>query len=335
MEEKIRALFETYAGKPCRSISSLPLSGSARRYFRLCDQEKSYIGVYHTNLLENELFINFTRHFQTKSLHVPEIYCVSSDQTCYLQQDLGDQMLLRVVERERTRTTGQLSSHLMTLYKKALSELIRFQLIGGEGLDYARCLPRPTFDARCVLWDLNYFKYCFLKLCGVDVDEDALEADFTTLTEVICRESTAAFMFRDFQSRNIIVLDEEVYFIDYQGGRRGALPYDVASLLCDPIVAIPPAQQEELLDFYVQELRHYRELSPESFKQAYPHFALIRLLQALGAFGLRGLHERKQHFIDSILPGLQAINTLLTEQQAILHYPEIHRTIKNALNIFK
>ena len=328
MEEKIKTLFKQYSGSDARRVEPLPVSGSARRYYRVFTGDRTYVGVYHENLRENRLFVDFTRHFEKSRLHVPHVYCVSEDGFCYLQDDLGPDMLLDVVERERE---GEfLSEHTMELYRKALSELLKFQLEGGKGLDYAGCLPRPVFDERCIRWDLNYFKYCFLKLAGVEVDEDRLENDFDRLTAKLVMAGADGFMFRDFQSRNIMVVDNEVYFIDYQGGRQGALHYDVASLLYDAIVKIPESQKEELLDFYIRQLTESEPGYAEKFREIYYHFVLVRLLQAMGAFGLRGLHEGKPHFIDSIVPGLQGISTLFESGKLEGEYPEIQYAIRMA-----
>lgn len=328
MEEKIRTLFKQYSGNDASRVEPLPVSGSARRYYRVFTGDRTYVGVYHENLRENRLFVDFTRHFEKSRLHVPHVYCVSEDGFCYLQDDLGPDMLLDVVERERE---GEfLSEHTMELYRKALSELLKFQLVGGKGLDYSECLPRPVFDERCIRWDLNYFKYCFLKLAGVEADENRLEDDFDRLTAKLVMAGTGGFMFRDFQSRNIMVVDNEVYFIDYQGGRQGALHYDVASLLYDAIVKIPESQKEELLNFYIRQLAAREPEYAEKFREMYYHFVLVRLLQAMGAFGLRGLHEGKTHFIDSIVPGLQGIITLFESGKLEGEYTEIQHAIRMA-----
>lgn len=328
MEEKVRTLFKQYSGNDALRVEPLPVSGSARRYYRVFAEDRTYVGVYHENLRENRLFVDFTRHFEKSRLHVPHVYCVSEDGFCYLQDDLGPDMLLNVVERERE---GEfLSEHTMELYRKVLSELLKFQLVGGKGLDYSECLPRPVFDERCIRWDLNYFKYCFLKLAGVEVDEDRLENDFDRLTAKLVMAGTGGFMFRDFQSRNIMVVDDEVYFIDYQGGRQGALHYDVASLLYDAIVKIPEGQKEELLNFYIRQLTVCEPEYAEKFREMYYHFVLVRLLQAMGAFGLRGLHEGKTHFIDSIVPGLQGIITLFESGKLEGEYTEIQHAIRMA-----
>ena len=249
IEQKFLALFEQQWGKKADRTEMLPASGSARKYWRIYWNGESCIAAWNRNVEENRLFIDFSRHFAEKGLHVPQIYAVSEDRKVYLQEDLGTQTLLDVVGQERKGNS--LSEHSMQLYRKSLSELLRFQLIGGQGLDYARCVPRPVFDRQCILWDLNYFKYCFLKLAGADFSEQALEDDFVRLTDALVQEPADSFMFRDFQSRNIMVRAGEVWFIDYQGGRQGALPYDVASLLYDAIVAIPDEQREELLDYSV------------------------------------------------------------------------------------
>ena len=329
MEEQLESLFKSYAGHAVKSMEALPLSGSARKYYRIKDERFSCIGVYHENLRENRLFVEFSRNFKEKGLHVPEIYRVSEDGKFYLQEDLGTDMLLDIVERER-KEKG-LSEHTMELYRKSLSELLRFQWIGGRGLDYSACLPRPVFDERCIRWDLNYFKYCFLRLAGVEADEEKLENDFDRLTKHLAVVAADCFMFRDFQSRNIMVSDDDVYFIDYQGGRQGALHYDVASLLYDAVVKMPEGQKNELLDYYIRRLSTYSKERAKIFRKAYYHFVLIRLLQAMGAFGLRGIHERKQHFIDSIIPGLREIVELCGSGKLEKEYPEILRVVESAL----
>lgn len=325
MENTLSTLFLQYWGKQLSRTEQLPASGSARKYYRLWTEGESYIGVWNQNQEENRLFIAFSRHFRQKGLHVPEIYAVAEDRYAYIQEDLGERMLLDVVEEERQGE--KLGIRVMDLYKKALTELLRFQLLGGEGLDYSRCIPRPVFDRRCILWDLNYFKYCFLRLADAGFSENALENDFERLTTQLCQVPADGFMFRDFQSRNIMVREDQVWFIDYQGGRQGAIHYDVASLLYDAIVGIPEEQREELLDVYIATLQQYRIVEAEVFRQDYYRFVLIRLLQAMGAFGLRGLYEQKQHFIDSIRPGLQNISALFESGKLGNEYPEIRRVV--------
>lgn len=333
MEDIIAALFTKHFGRRPERLELLPASGSARRYYRIVDGRETYIGAYHQNVAENRLFIDFSRHFRAKGLHVPEVYAVAEDGLTYIQEDLGNRMLLDLLEEERQGEV--LSERMIGLYKKALVELLHFQIDGGEGLDYSSCIPRPAFDRRCILWDLNYFKYCFLRLAGAEFSEEALENDFEQLTGELCRVPAVYFMFRDFQSRNIMVRGEEVWFIDYQGGRQGALQYDVASLLYDAIAGIPDSQREELLDYYIRQLQKVIPVDAEAFRCDYYRFVLIRLLQAMGAFGLRGLFEGKQHFIDSIAPGINSICRLFESGKLGEGYPEIRRVMKALNTAFK
>ncbi len=327
MESILKSLFEAFRGHCPDRMEALPLSGSSRKYYRLFDGADTFIGVCHSSLEENRLFIGFSRHFRAKGLNVPQVFAVSADEQAYIQEDLGDCMLLDVVESRRDGE--RLAPEVLELYRRSLDELLRFQFLGGEGLDYSHCIPRPVFDRRCIAWDLNYFKYCFLKLAGASFSEDLLEDDFGLLLEQVCRVPADTFMFRDFQSRNIMVKEGKLWFIDYQGGRQGALHYDVASLLYDAIVAIPDDQREELLDYYIGGLQRWRQTDAELFRKDYYRFVLIRLLQAMGAFGLRGLYERKQHFIDSIQPGLQGIHGLFESGRLGDDYPEIRRIVSN------
>lgn len=331
MEKIVSALYQRHFGKQPERVTLLPASGSSRKYYRI-EGNHSCIGAFHENLEENRLFIDFSLHFRKQGLHVPEIYSVSEDGRAYLQEDLGDTMLLNVVENERK--SGLWGDNLLDLYRKSLAELLRFQIIGGEGLNYSCCIPRPAFDRRCVLWDLNYFKYCFLRLAGVAFSENAMENDFESLASRIGRVDTDVFMFRDFQSRNIMIREGEVWFIDYQGGRQGALHYDVASLLYDAIVGMPDAQRETLLEEYIVMLQQYRRVDAVSFREDYYHFVLIRLLQAMGAFGLRGLFEHKQHFTDSICPGLQNISALFDTGKLGQDYPEIRKVVGEVIKAF-
>ncbi len=331
MQTAILNLFRTAFGTGITEMEALPASGSARCYFRLTYAGRSYIATYNRDIQENTLFIDFSRHFRQKDLRVPEIYAVSEDRISYIQQDLGETMLLDVVEQDRDGEI--LSPSVMELYKRSLSELLRFQLLGRQGLDYSRCVPRPVFDKQCIQWDLNYFKYCFLRLAGVDFSEQKLEDDFKQLIEIVGNADTNYFMFRDFQSRNIMVHDGEVWFIDYQGGRQGALHYDVASLLYDAIAWIPDHQRDELLDFYMNGLAGYQPVETGEFRAVYYHFVLVRLLQAMGAFGLRGLHERKVHFIKSIIPGLQNILSLFVPGKLDGKFPEIQKAVSLSLQV--
>ena len=329
---KLKEFVETSLNKKIDRMEQLPVSGSARSYFRVFTEDETYIALEHTSLQENGLFLDFSKRFANIGLSVPKIYAISDDKLSYIQEDLGDTMLLNIVNEDRDG--DRLGYKTIELYKKSLKELTRFQFLGHKVVDYDDCIPRPVFDKRAMMWDLHYFKYCFLLLSGNVCNEDALENDFEHLLNRICNVDTNAFMFRDFQSRNIMIKDHLPVFVDYQGGRQGALHYDVASLLYDPIVDMPNEQREELLDFYLHEIKSYKIVDDLKFKVEFCHFALLRLLQALGAFGLRGLHEKKQHFIDSISPGLKITSLLLEHNHIVGCYPELERVIKVSVKNF-
>ena len=329
MEELLR-LYEDWRGCAPQSVEQLPGAGSNRTYYRFWDAEgDSLIGVVGTSREENEAFIYLAGHFGQKRLPMPRVVAVSTSRLCYLQTDLGHRSLFDALSEGREKG-GRYAPEEKELLRRTIAELPRIQFVGAEGLDFGRCYPMASMDRTAVFFDLNYFKYCFLKLAGVEADEDRLEDDFDRLTAKLVMAGADGFMFRDFQSRNIMVLDNEVYFIDYQGGRQGALHYDVASLLYDAIVKIPENQKEELLDFYIRELTESEPGYAEKFREIYYHFVLVRLLQAMGAFGLRGLHEGKPHFIDSIVPGLQGISTLFESGKLEGEYPEIQYAIRMA-----
>lgn len=254
------------------------------------------IGTIGTNVAENEAFLYLDRHFAEKGLDVPEVYAVSADHSAYLQQDLGDMSLFRMI----TRPEGADYPHVVGLIRETLSRLPDLQFKGAQGLDFSRCFPVESLNARSIMWDLNYFKYCFLKLSGIDFDEQGLENDFERLTMLLLDDDVASFMYRDFQSRNVMVSDGKPWFIDFQGGRRGPCLYDLASFLWQAKARFSPEERGKLALIYLESVRRYHYFSDDEFNYKLCLFALFRTLQVLGAYGLRGLHEQKPHFIESI-----------------------------------
>lgn len=327
----LEQLAEKHFGKPVEKTTQLPASGSSRIYVRIAGNGFSCIGAYNTDTTENRLFIEYSGFFRNAGCPVPEIYTCDDSGEYYIQEDLGESMLLDVLEKEREGR--KLSGHTMSLYKESLKQLLAMQS-AGRNLDCSGAIPRPVFDKRCIMWDLNYFKYCFLKLAAVSADENALEDDFNRLTGEISSHPADTFMFRDFQSRNIMVCGDSVRFIDYQGGRKGTSEYDAASLLYDAIAEIPDSQRSELFEYYLSEAERVFPGRGEILRSGFHHTALVRLLQAMGAFGLRGLHENKQHFTDSILPGLKNIISLFNGKLPAGCYPEIEKSCRKALLVF-
>ncbi len=268
------------------SIEELPPSGSYRRYFRLKSDSISVIGVVNDDKKENKAFVEFSRYFYSKGMNVPEIFEDDLDNCRYIQTDLGDISLLDEISNDNK----EYSIRLIEIYKKVIKSLVDLQINGGEGLDYSICIPRAAFDRQSIMWDLNYYKYCWLRLAKVFLDEQKLENDFNKLTDYLLDTETGFFLFRDFQCRNIMLVDGDPFFIDYQGGRNGALQYDIASLLFDAIAEIPDNVREQLFEYYMDCVQEYIYIDRKDFTQRYYAYAMVRLLQAMGAFGLRGLH---------------------------------------------
>ncbi|WP_317196633.1 RapZ C-terminal domain-containing protein [Carboxylicivirga linearis] len=303
-------MFEKWAGEEARSFVMLPPSGSYREYYRITGRDRTAMGVYNADEKENAAFLQFSKHFKAKGLAVPDIYSEDSSNHVYLQEDLGDITLYGFLQG--IRKGDDFPDELKAFYKKTLKSLIRFQVDGNNGLDYTYCYPRKAFDKQSMLWDLHYFKYYFLKLARVPFDEQSLEDDYHQLIELLMEAEQDYFLYRDFQSRNVMVVDEEPYFIDYQGGRKGALQYDVASLLFDAKADIPNEIRNELLDYYIDELNKIKPIDKDQFKKHYFGYVLIRIMQAMGAYGFRGFYEKKEHFLKSIPYAIENLKYLLS-----------------------
>jgi aminoglycoside/choline kinase family phosphotransferase len=300
MTTTIKNLFQNWANESVETLKALPASGSDRKYYRITGKTKTAIAAFNPNEAENRAFINFTNHFKTKGIRVPEIYAEDLVNGIYLQQDLGDLSLYQHLLA--TRNGKDLTPELLDLYQKSVEELAKIQMLGHEGLDYENwCFQITEFDKQSMLWDLNYFKYYFLKVSGLAFDEAKLESDFQRLADFLDEANREAFMFRDFQARNIMLFENEPYLIDYQGGRRGAMPYDLASLLTQAKADIPLETRDFLLNHYLKTAAELNENFDElAFKKYYFPFVLIRVIQVLGAYGFRGLYEKKPHFLSSI-----------------------------------
>lgn len=312
--EDLQHLYQTYTGVAAETITELPSSGSNRRYFRLTGTQ-NLIGVYGTSIEENNAFLYMAAHFRKKGLPVPEVYCVSADKTCYLQEDLGDTLLFNAIEKGRT--TSVFSEEEKELLRKTIRLLPAIQFAGADEFDFSHCYPQPEFNQRSILWDLNYFKYCFLKATGLEFQEDKLEDDFQKMSDVLLRSSSATFMYRDFQSRNVMIKDDKPWFIDFQGGRKGPFFYDVASFLWQAKAQYPDTLKKELLEEYIDALCKYKPVDREYFFSQLHHFVLFRTLQVLGAYGFRGYFEKKPHFIQSVPYAIENLRQLLRDE-----YPE-------------
>ena len=286
----------------------------------------SCIGVFNSDTRENDAFVEFSRSFYDAGLPVPEIYSYSSDKLYYLIEDFGDQSLLG--EIENSSVPPEKNPMILDLYQQALRILITFQFTGREVIDFRLCIPRDSFDRQSVLWDLNHFKYYFVKLSGIPFDEQKLENDFILLCEELEKADRHYFMYRDFQSRNIMIHNNSCHFIDFQGGRKGTLYYDVASLLFEAKTHLAFNMKEKLLDYYMDELERYIHVDREKFRKEYYGFVLIRVLQALGSYGLRGLIEKKPLFLQSIPYAIKNLEWLLEEKKIPWELAELKRIFR-------
>ena len=320
--EDLKALFFNTFNKEVQQIMLLEESGSNRKYYRMKHDDFSAIGVYNPDFKENTAFLRFSRHFAAKKIAVPQIYGENLAKNIYLISDLGNQTLFQRLQTLR-KNENDFPQEFVPIYKQVLDELLKIQFSVNEDFDYSFCYPRAAFDRQSILWDLNYFKYYFLKLAQVPFDEQLLENDFNTLTNCLLDANTSFFLYRDFQSRNIMICDDKLYFIDYQGGRKGALPYDVASLLYDGKADIPQEIRELLLDYYVEQLQKKSPQEATNFKKYYYAFVFIRIMQAMGTYGFRGFYEKKTHFLQSIPYALKNLQWLLNNVQLPVEIPTL------------
>lgn len=306
--ELLAQLYQSYTGEAPTSIEPLPGAGSNRKYFRLKGKE-SLIGVYGTSTEENRAFIYMARHFSQKGLPVPRILAEAPDQSAYLQDDLGDISLFQLIKQGRE--SGNFSDEETNILKRTIRLLPQIQFEGSKDMDFSYCYPLATFNRRSVLWDLNYFKYCFLKATGLEFQENLLEDDFERMADTLLQIEPQVFMYRDFQSRNVMIREGKPYFIDFQGGRKGPFYYDVASFLWQAKANYPDSLRQELLNEYLDALRPYHTIDKEQFLTTLRHFVLFRTLQVLGAYGFRGYFEKKAHFIQSVPYAIENLRQLL------------------------
>ncbi len=327
---RLLKLYAQWAGQEPAQVAPLPLQGSNRKYYRLTGHDGStVIGVLGTSVEEDHAFVYLSNHFSLRQLPVPKILAVSEDELCYLQTDLGSLSLFDAIKGGR-EAGGRYNQEEKALLAKVIRELPNLQIRGARGLDWSNCYPQPEFDADSVLFDLNYFKYCFLKPSELDFHELKLEANFRLLAKDLTSESMESFMYRDFQSRNVM-LDAagNPYFIDFQGGRKGPFYYDLASFLWQASAHYSFKLRRELVWEYYQSLKHYVEVpSVRHFVNRLSLFVLFRTLQVLGAYGFRGYFERKRHFLESIPPAMRNLRDLLAMGEKVFPYPYLMEVLK-------
>lgn len=331
-------LFESWAAEPLLRCDELGANGSNRRYFRLRGRSHGCIAAFNDDVRENDAFVYYSRQFRAKGLPVPELYAVSADRRRYLQQDLGDTTLYSFW-REKKRQGGGFDAEMLSLYKQALSDLAQFQ-IRGRDLDFSMAYPRSDFDTQSLSWDFQYFKYYYLKLAHIPFDEQLLEDDFQSLIRFLLEGDCSYFLYRDFQTRNIMVVDGEdgqkkLYYIDYQGGRRGAPEYDVASLLYSSKSEMPEVVRQELLGHYFKEFGQVASalaIGRPMTESKFYAYVLARLMQAMGAYGYRGYFERKSSFLESIPVAINNLRCLIESHPLALDVPHLKQVLRSVVD---
>lgn len=326
MKESLKGLFMTRFNEPVESVVPLKGDASSRKLFRMKSGGRSVIGVVGPDRLENRAFLGFSRHFRSAGLPVPEIYAEDLAKGIYLEEDLGETTLFDFLTANRAQEGFPES--VTQAYRRVVEVLPKFQIAAGRPLDYGLCYPRGSFDKQSMIWDLNYFKYYFLRLAHVPFNEQKLEDDFEHFTDFLLGADREFFLYRDFQSRNVMLRDGSPWFIDYQGGRKGALQYDVASLLFDAKADIPQGARKDLLDFYLRSASELIAIDRAEFLKYYPGYVYIRIVQALGAYGLRGFYERKAHFLQSIPYAVRNLEHLLRTTELPVKLPELMRVFR-------
>ena len=324
IQTQISELFYRYANIQPERIENIPQSGSDRMYYRIYSAKGSYIATYNLNIKENNTFLYFSKHFSSLQLPVPKVLYINNAQTIYIQEDVGNDSLLYTLEQQGY------TDNVYQLFQQSLKQLARLQINGDEGLDYNACLTAKEFGRQAIMSDLLYFKYYFLDTLKLPYDKQAMLDDFEALSMYLSKTAYKYFMFRDFQSRNILVKDNTVHFIDFQGGMKGALQYDVASLLWQAKAALSEEWKNSLLHYYIDEADQLlsQPIDRPTFINQYNGYVLIRLLQVLGAYGFRGLFERKAHFLASIPLTLRNLQWFVVHERIGINLPEFDRMLR-------
>ncbi|MDR1006383.1 MAG: phosphotransferase [Bacteroidales bacterium] len=324
-EQAIRQLYKDCFKEDITAVEACSAHGSSRQYFRVKSINHFCIATYNDNRKENEAFINYARQLASHNIRVPKIYAEDLDNSIYLQEDLGDVTLYSLLENQTLSRDKQIS-----IYKSVISQLPKIQMVGKD-FDYTFAYPRKAFDMQSIEWDLQYFKYYFLKMAHIAFNEEALEKDFKTLANYLLSADSDYFLYRDFQSRNIMFVADEPYFIDFQGGRQGALQYDIASLLYDAKANLSPDIRELLLNYYMEELQKHISIDPTEFRKLFYAFVYVRIMQAMGSYGYRGYFERKNHFLLSIPYAVKNLKWLEENVVLPLDLAELHYVFKQIM----
>jgi len=330
IESKIEKLYFDWSGSNAVKLEKIAGSGSYRQYYRISGSAVSVIAAYNADLRENTAFLEFTGHFRTMGLPVPELLIASPEKDVYLLEDLGDTTLFSALSQQRGKNQ-EMPPEILGHYMNVVELMPRFQIMAGDSIPFEYCYPRPAFDRQSMMWDLSYFKYYFLKLAHISFDEQKLEEDFNALADFLLEAPADHFMYRDFQSRNIMIHKQTPWFIDYQGGRRGALQYDLASLLYDAKADLPEDFRSRLLNHYIHAAAGSRQFDERGFRKYFDGFVLIRILQAMGAYGFRGYYENKPLFLQSIPYAVKNLKILRERADIPVRLPMLMKVLEEII----
>lgn len=330
-QKDIQQLFKKYYGNEPEEIFPLPPAASNRIYYRLLFGNEQAIGAYNPDKAENEAFFYISEKLTGAGVNVPKVYLSNREKNVYLLQDIGDIKLLDLVDEYRRND----DKDYLDWYRKVVDQMPAIQFHTAEDFDFSVCYPRHTFDRQSILWDLNYFKYYFLKLGQIAFHEQKLEDDFNLLADYLLEAQGDFFLFRDFQSRNIMICNNEVFFIDFQGGRKGALQYDLASLLYEAKIGLSVEERESLLNYYLDIFSDFSFFRKENFLKYFPAYIIIRILQAFGAYGYRGYFERKSFFLKSIPPALENLRWVLDAYNIDEKWPYLTGVLNEMIELFQ
>lgn len=328
--KQFELLFHKKYGEQIDEIQSLKGDGSDRKIYRLKNHRRSVIGIIGQNYGENAAFLSFSRHFRKFGLPVPEIYIDELANGIYLEEDLGDTTLIDWISLIRPQEG--FSERIISMYQKTIAQLPHFQIRAGQSIDFSFCYQHIEFGHESMMWDLHYFKHRFLEVFyKKPIDEKKLERDFQRLIEHLTEEKRFYFLYRDFQSRNVMIRDDTPHFIDYQSGRRGALQYDLACILYDAKANIPQKIREELVEFYLNEVQAIQQVERNRFKSYFYGFVFIRIMQAFGAYGYLSQVKGKKGFLKSVPFAIKNLEVLLQKDTILNEMPTLREIFQNLI----
>ncbi len=310
-ESLLATCFQEVTGTAPASIAPLRPHASERRIYRLTQGATTLVGVVNPSRAENDAFVALARHFKSKGLPVPTIHAYKPEEGVYLEDDLGEVTLLDFLLSERAKTGEAFPPSVEAMYKRVLSFLPRFQIEAAASLDFSLCLASDNFFSETLRKDMNSFCSELVARLLPSFDTRELEPEFSTLISYLEQAKSDFFLYRDFQSRNIMLVNNEPFFIDFQSGLKGPLQYDVISLLFQSSAQIPDTNREELVRTYLESVSEYHACDREDFFRYYPAFIISRMLQVLGVYGRQGLGAQKEYFAKSIPGALATLNSQL------------------------